>query len=373
MQRFLIAKLIIGLIFLTGMNSLKAQSIVEGSVVDEQTGEPLHGAHVFLSGTRLGTATNPAGRFQIQNIPPGSYRLVVSMIGFDRSYQQVSLSRGEIAQINAELEPVTYNLGEIYAGDLDERWEKDLDRFTQLFIGESQVADSVEILNPEVLRFRTRWWGKFTAEALAPLQIVNYSLGYEVTFYLDEFIHTGTRTRWDGEPFYTEMIPSNPRQAEFWSQNREKSFNGSIRHFLISVIENRIEEDGFTMYLQRGDIQGFSPRNRFRISPARILKKTDEDHIYHIQYSGRLEIIYDEEEDPRYVQSDPQIRRRPASVQTSYIELNTRPITVDNDGEIEEPYGATRMGYFAFHRIADRTPRDYRPEGFQEMVNPEGS
>lgn len=370
MQKLFILKLILGLVILISVDQLKAQSIIEGRVVDEQTGEPLHGAHVFLSGTRLGTATNPAGRFQIRNIPSGSYRLVVSMVGFDRAYQQVSISRSETKVIDAELEPVTYDLGEIYAGNLDERWEKQLDRFTELFIGESEMADSVEILNPEVLRFQNRWWGKFSAEALAPLKIANYSLGYEITFYLDEFTHTGIRTRWDGEPFYTEMTPVDSVQAELWRINREKSFTGSIRHFLISVIENRISEDGFTMYLQPGSTRSYSSHNRYRVSPARILRKTDEDHIYHIRYSGRLEIIFREEEDPRYVQTDPQIRRGPASVQTSYIELNTRPITVDSDGEIEEPYGATRMGYFAFHRVADRTPRDYRPDGF-EMNAPE--
>lgn len=364
MQKFIVAKLILGLIILTGIDQLKAQSVLEGRVVDEQTGEPLHGAHVFLSGTRLGAATNPAGRFQIRNIPPGSYRFVVSMIGFDRTLEQISIARGESKVVDAKLKPVTYDLGEIYAGNLDEKWEKKLDRFTELFIGESKMADSVEILNPEVLRFQNRWWGKFTAEALAPLHIVNHSLGYEIIFYLDEFTHTGIRTQWDGEPFYTEMTPANPEQAELWRNNREKSFNGSIRHFLISVIENRINEDGFTVYLQP-ESQSLSSRNRFRVSPARILKKTDEDHLYHIIYNGRLEIIYQEEEDPRYVQTKPQLRRSPARVQTSYIDLNQRPITVDSDGEIEEPYGATRMGYFAFYRIADRTPRDYRPEGFE--------
>lgn len=372
MQRVFIVKLVLALIILTSVDQLKAQSILEGRVVDEQTGEPLQGAHVFLSGTRIGTATNPAGRFQIRNIQSGSYRLVVSMVGFDRVFHQVSLSSGETKVIKAKLEPVTYNLGEIYAGNLDERWEKQLDRFIELFIGESKMADSVEILNPEVLRFQNRWWGKFTAEALAPLKIVNYSLGYEITFYLDEFSHTGIRTRWDGEPFYREMTPVDEEQAEFWRKNREKSFTGSIRHFLISVIENRVSEDGFTIYLKPGTARSYSTHNRYRVSPNRILRKTDEDHIYHIRYNGLLEIIFQEEEDPRYVRTDPQIRRGPASVQTSYIELNTRPIRVDRDGEIEEPYGATRMGYFAFHRIADRTPRDYRPEGFEMLAQEDG-
>ncbi len=369
MQRVFIAKLILILLFLIDIDLLKAQSTIEGSIVDVKTGEPLHGAHVFLSGTRIGTATNAAGRFQIRNIPSGSYRLVVSMIGFDRQIAQVSLSPGETVNFSPKLESVTYDLGEIYAGNLDERWERGLERFTQLFIGESVMADSVEIKNPEVLRFHTRWWGRFTAEALAPLLIINHSLGYEITFYLNDFTHTGTRTRWDGEPFYTEMVPADSAQARLWRINREKSFRGSIRHFLISVIEDSMADNGFVMYTQPRESLGYSHRGRTRVSPGRIVRETDEENIYHIRFNGRLEIIYHEEEDPRYVRTDPQIRRGPSGVQTSYLELNTRPITVDNDGEIAEVYGATRMGYFAFHRIADRTPRDYRPEGFEENGN----
>jgi len=29
-----------------------------------------------------------------------------------------------------------------------------------------------------------------------------------------------------------------------------------------------------------------------------------------------------------------------------------------------EPYGAIQLGYFGFQRLANLTPRDYRPDGF---------
>ncbi|MGF1669874.1 MAG: hypothetical protein ACFCU6_05445, partial [Balneolaceae bacterium] len=51
--------------------------------------------------------------------------------------------------------------------------------------------------------------------------------------------------------------------------------------------------------------------------------------------------------------------------QTSYLELNKRPVTIDLNGEIVETYGATRFGYYAFHRVGDLTPRDCRPAGWQ--------
>jgi len=46
------------------------------------------------------------------------------------------------------------------------------------------------------------------------------------------------------------------------------------------------------------------------------------------------------------------------------MDLNEHPITIDADGEVNEPYGATVFGHFSYERLADLTPREYRPVGF---------
>jgi hypothetical protein len=369
MRGIFIVGLICGLVSLPHFDWLYAtdlqRSEIEGRVVNAETGEPLLGVHVFLSGTRNGAVTNAAGRYQLRDVPPGSYRLVVSSIGYGRISKTISVPSGSQLTVNHELKPVIYELGEIYAGNLDERWERYVERFTRLFIGESTLSDSVKILNPEVLRFDRRWWGRFEAEALAPLQIENRALGYRITYYLDEFIHTGTRTRWDGEPLFFEMTPENEEQSRMWEENRRKAFYGSLRHFLISLMEGRTEDDGFVVYNLRRETYGYSPRNKFRTSPHRLLRETNEDHLRHMRFNGRLEILYTRRgEDPRYVEWAPDLFRAPNTMQTSYFELNRRNITIDPDGEVAEVYGATRYGYFAFHRIADKTPREYRPDDF---------
>lgn len=338
---------------------------IEGRVINKETGEPLQSAHVFLSGTKIGTVTNPAGRYRLSRITPGAFRLVISIIGYERVHIEMTVAPGELVNEDVELNPVVYELGEIYAGNLDEKWEEHLERFERLFIGETEFADSVTITNPEVLRFESKWWGRFTAEALAPLRIENRALGYEITYYLEEFYHNGTRTRWDGDPLFNEMTPSDSTQAANWTKNREHAFYGSLRHLMIALIEERVNEDGFILYNQRRSLHGISPRNKRRISEHRLVHETDEEHLFNIRFSGRLEIIYTEaEEDPAYVKWAREMRRGPSTVQTSYLELNGRNITADLDGEIAEPYGATQFGYFAFSRIADQTPREYRPPDF---------
>lgn len=346
-------------------DALYAQAVVEGRIIDADTKKPLQGVHVFLSGTKIGTSTDPSGRYRLRRISPGAHRLVVSMIGYGRTSFDLVLGPEEIKTMDFGLKPVVYEMNEIFVGNLDKKWRKRLRRFEDLFIGETKWADSVKILNPEVLRFETRWWGRFSAEALAPLQIENRALGYQITYYLDEFDHTGTRTRWDGEPLFTEMTSADSLQQARWEQNRRDAFYGSLRHFLLALLQHRVKEEGFILYNLRENFSGISPNRRFRISPERLVRHGEEDYLFRLNFYGRLEIIYTRDgEERRYVRWAQGLNRGPASTQTSYLELNERPITVDTDGEILEPYGATQSGYFAFRRLADLTPREYRPEGY---------
>ena len=365
MRTIFIISLLSVLFFAGGNISLRAQAVTTGKVVSDKNGEPLEGAHVYLSGTQIGTATNAAGRYTLQKIPAGGHRVVVSMIGYGTQITDMVIGPEESKVVNFELKPAVYELPEIYVGDLDKGWEKDLERFIRNFIGQTAWADSVKILNPEVLRFDKNWWGKFTAEALAPLKIENRALGYYITYHLKEFEHTGMRTRWDGEPLFIEMDPADSAQATYWARNREKAFYGSVRHFLLALQADRVNEEGFILYNQRRGFYGNLSGNRSRASAGGILKNGKEDYLYHLNFFGRLEIIYTEEnEDPAFMEWQHNNRRGPADQQTSFLELNEHPVTIDTDGEFIQPYGATQFGYFAYSMMADATPREYRPDGW---------
>lgn len=55
---------------------------IMGRVTDAKTGEPLVGVHVIVEGTGLGAATDATGTYLIFNIPPGSYTVTASYIGY---------------------------------------------------------------------------------------------------------------------------------------------------------------------------------------------------------------------------------------------------------------------------------------------------
>jgi len=370
-MRIILTILLIGC-FLISANPLPlhAQATVVGSVIDSTNGIVLGGVNVFLSGTKIGTATNSRGHYKLQRIPQGGYRLVVSIIGYKKAVKKIVIGGGEIQTFDFKLEPIIYEMPEIYVGNLDKKWKKNLRNFRNYFIGETKWADSVKILNPEVLRFDKNWWGRFKAEALAPLKIENRALGYSITYYMREFHHGGSRTRWDGDPLFAEMTPVDSSQAAYWRRNRRKAFYGSLRHFMLSLLQDQVKEQGFIIYRIRQDIYGYSPRNQSRTTADRIIKKGNEKYTHRMNFVGRLKIIYThEDEDPNYLLWSHSFQRGPASVQTSYLELNEHPITIDVNGEILEPYGATQFGYFAFQRLANLTPEGYRPEGYRQTAD----
>ena len=55
---------------------------LSGRVTNRETGEPLIGANVMVEGTVLGAATDIEGNYFILQIPPGSYTVRFTMIGY---------------------------------------------------------------------------------------------------------------------------------------------------------------------------------------------------------------------------------------------------------------------------------------------------
>lgn len=81
---------------------LPAQS-VNGFVRDDATGEPLFYVNVFLQDTDLGAATNQDGYFVIPKIPPGTYEIVVSIIGYQMKRQSLTIEAGENVRLDFRL------------------------------------------------------------------------------------------------------------------------------------------------------------------------------------------------------------------------------------------------------------------------------
>jgi len=76
---------------------------ISGKAINERTGEALPGANVFLKGTQLGAATAADGTYIITKVPPGSYEIVASFVGFRTQSSEIRVVVGETAEVNFSL------------------------------------------------------------------------------------------------------------------------------------------------------------------------------------------------------------------------------------------------------------------------------
>ena len=122
------------------------QTSVTGNVTRNENNLPLAEANIVLtdiSGVTFGTTTDENGNFNLNDIPAGNYKIMVSFIGFEDFTQQIIIEDGKTYTINAALsiQPITMAKLEIIS-DSDSKF-KDLP-------GASTVLDikTIKLLNP---------------------------------------------------------------------------------------------------------------------------------------------------------------------------------------------------------------------------------
>ncbi|MDG5766767.1 TonB-dependent receptor [Balneolales bacterium ANBcel1] len=84
-----------------------AYGTLSGVIRDRQTGKPLHGATVLLAAASGGTSTNRQGSFTIGRMMSGSYRIIVSYIGYEPVEQVVEVPLNGQVNTAIALEPTT--------------------------------------------------------------------------------------------------------------------------------------------------------------------------------------------------------------------------------------------------------------------------
>jgi len=97
----------------TGLTSAQ-QATLQGTVLDSESGEELVGAHVLLIGTVMGSVTDTDGRFTVRGIPPGTYDVRVSYVGYTPTIiSGVVLRAGESPKLEVSLGVETLDQDEV--------------------------------------------------------------------------------------------------------------------------------------------------------------------------------------------------------------------------------------------------------------------
>ena len=123
---------------------------INGYITDSRTGETLLSANVALLEIERGTSTNTSGYYSITNIPPGTYTLAASFIGYQRFEIEITLEEGENLRQNIELIPQGIELEELVV-------ESEAEREAQRNIGRAEISTALikevpAIIEPDVFR-----------------------------------------------------------------------------------------------------------------------------------------------------------------------------------------------------------------------------
>ena len=99
-------------LFLISINLL-GQNSIKGVVTDSDNDETIIGCNVLLQGTTMGNVTDLDGKFELKNIPDGTYNLIFSFISYEKHIEKVVITKSSALNINVKLKPASNQIQDV--------------------------------------------------------------------------------------------------------------------------------------------------------------------------------------------------------------------------------------------------------------------
>ncbi len=376
---FLVAFIIFA--FFSLINAQNSFTIM-GKVTDKKTGAPLPIVNVYLSETAIGSTTDENGNYSITGIPEGKYSLVVSIIGYKPVIKYLVLKGEKELTQNFSLIEVIYNLDEINVkAELPKKWLNQLEFFRELFLGNNQFAGDCIIENETKLEFYEDE-NYFKASINEPLLVLNNALGYKINCVIRSFSFNKVKKKISMEvyPGFTEITTSNADTTDQYYNNREKSYTGSLAHFLTLLTDStkNIYDEGFVVSFIK-DNRTHRGINSPKLSV--IYNPQFDTYVLNPSHWGinspKLLVIYNPQFDT-YVLNPSQLTKKRYDFYVDGILINysnikdhvSRIDILHDSGAEFDPAGYflnvgefAIQGYMAGEGIATMLPRFYKPNG----------
>ncbi|MFC7356408.1 carboxypeptidase-like regulatory domain-containing protein [Jejudonia soesokkakensis] len=393
--------------FVFFFGNIFGQITISGKVVSEKE-EPLESASVYFNNTSVGVVTNEKGEFSITQ-PEGAQQLIVSYIGYETIAYSLNESDRKKLLI-FKLFPQSNMLDEVVIKKqhYDEDWYYNLNRFKYAFIGQSELSQDCEILNPKDILFSFDFENNIlTADTRKPLKIENKALGYLITYDLIAFSLSTEKVFFKGYTKFEELKKGKSKTKK-WNKARQKAYNGSMIHFFKALQDQTLQEEGFIVnqfrrvlnparpseaeikqaraYIkEHSDLIDFTKDVSYPITKAdsavlvtrkiRLPKFLDMMYATNVSYDtilttingmavltfeDYLSIVYlNEKEEARYLNSGYNKELRTAGPQTSSITLLNDKAILDSSGALLDPLSVFCEGYWAFEKLAETLPLNY--------------
>lgn len=354
--------------------------LMNGTIIDADTREPIANANIFIANSSIGCASDKNGYFELRNLPYGRYEIIASVIGYEMIKAQIGVYNNRRQTIRFEMykQPIQFPEVIVSAKEAKKR-NRQLQKFRTSLLGASQNSKKTYIKNEDVIRFNNDEYGMLIAYADEPLEIINNSLGYRIHYVLEDFELTEDYVKYTGYPHFVEQTATTYHDFVDWPENRERTYTGSLRHFLTTICENyeitqgdtteraylfnmadvikhgvkitygdttHIEEQGFYV-VQTSDKSGAR-----LVNINRFLSETDNPNEMYLQFGGYLRIHYDNELFPFE-------KRFGSKEKTSWIKITCDSTVLDKQGRYFDIYAIKTSGLWSKERVADMLPFDY--------------
>jgi len=338
--------------------------IVSGKVTGAVSGQPMQGASVFAQNTTIGTATDADGNFKLY-LPDGGYTIAVTFTGYNTESRRVSNSDLNDRNISFQLsqkEKEMADVAVVATTEVKDGWNKYGKFFTDKFIGQTGNSSSCIIKNPETLKFYfSKKRNRLKVLATDAIYIENNMLGYNIKYALDSFTYEYNTevSVYTGSPLFEEMKITDSVQLLSWKFEREKAYNGSILHFMRSVFNKRLNEEGFEIQFlvnYKGNDTSIALKNPFG---ALNYQKDDSTQIVEIKPNQpRLGVIYLKEKPAQLYTS--LYAEEPSEFQYSVIVFPpAETIGIEQNGYYFDQNDLVVNAYWSWEKVADLLPYNY--------------
>lgn len=141
----------LGFLFIVNLSVFAQQnSTFKGKVYDNNN-RILVGATVFIEQLGIGDDTDWDGNFEIDRVPAGQYKVVVSYVGFESIEREIEFQEGMTKEINFRLLPDRNILSEIEVfGARRERPEK-MDALTRIPLRLDEQVQSISVISHKMI------------------------------------------------------------------------------------------------------------------------------------------------------------------------------------------------------------------------------
>jgi hypothetical protein len=337
---------------------------VTGKVIDAATKAPLQAASVFAQNTTQGTATNAEGNFKLA-LFNGGYDLVITFSGYQTETRRISTvdaAENIIVELKIK-EKAMENVVITSSSEVKDGWVKYGDFFLQNFIGETANSKSCTIKNKEALKFYfSKKRNRLKILASEPIEIVNDALGYNIKYTIDSFTYeyNTQTTLYTGYPLFEEMQSSDTAKTQWWATNRLKAYKGSMLHFMRSLYNKQLKEDGFEIQflVNNNDKEVAVPLLNFY--SAMNYNKDDSTKTVEVKPNQiNVVLLYNKDvPEPLYLAANTDA---PAKFQLTILNFTpAESIIIEENGYYFEQTDIIKNEYLAWKKMADMLPFDFK-------------